>query len=306
MDPSSAGQADRDHGETNSVPNNFDLALKEFIKNEANHPGRYETASNMGVMYKKSGEYKMAASHIAKALSIKPGGHMGLGDYYLKMIQWLDANKELDPTSVNFLGVRYADGAEATAKVANKTNVVTLIKNDYRFPDAYMVLGDILLTEGNHQMALRAYVRSVSLMHPSQGAIATRFERIEAFWKKSKKRGQILEYGIGRGQVSYEIGKAEKWLASFQLLEAEHIGENKPADFKTLLAEMEKRGTRVPEVLEAGIYQGSIITLGGSRIPWQRSILIGLAGLVILGAIVSVFVILRRSSHAQNRNPAPE
>ncbi|MCF6335425.1 MAG: tetratricopeptide repeat protein, partial [Spirochaetales bacterium] len=85
--------ARNDLGAAFSKLEKWKLSLETFEENERRHPGRYETASNMGVMYKKREEFELAAQFIEKALKIKPGGHMGLGDYYLKMIRWKKIHK---------------------------------------------------------------------------------------------------------------------------------------------------------------------------------------------------------------------
>ena len=69
-------------------------ALAHFNINEKQFPQRYKTQANLGVMYKKMGEFDKAAFHLKKSLEIKAQGHMGLGDYYLKMIHW---TKSYDP-----------------------------------------------------------------------------------------------------------------------------------------------------------------------------------------------------------------
>lgn len=79
------------------------------------------------------------------------------------IIQWLGKTKQSDIIEKNFLGIRYDAGPEATAKAANEEYVVTLIKNDYQFADAYIVLGDILFNKGDYQLDLRAYLRVSSL-----------------------------------------------------------------------------------------------------------------------------------------------
>ena len=52
----------------------WDLALEHFEENERLHPGRYETASNLGVLYKKKGEYETAAAASPRNQTGRPYG----------------------------------------------------------------------------------------------------------------------------------------------------------------------------------------------------------------------------------------
>jgi len=144
----------------------YAVAEAEFKHNELLHPNRYETAANLGVLYKKMKRFDDAAVSIARSLEIKPEGHMGLGDYYLRMIQWLGQRDEQVKLAwseqVNFLGVEYDEGPLRVAQspVVKKEYLLTLIKNDYAFPDVYSVLGDVYFAEKNYQYALRCYFRA--------------------------------------------------------------------------------------------------------------------------------------------------
>ncbi|MEM7313772.1 MAG: tetratricopeptide repeat protein, partial [Planctomycetota bacterium] len=48
----------------------YDEALALFESNDENFPERYKTHANLGVLYKKTGEYGKAADHIARSLEI--------------------------------------------------------------------------------------------------------------------------------------------------------------------------------------------------------------------------------------------
>jgi tetratricopeptide (TPR) repeat protein len=247
----------------------WELAQTEFDKNEKLHPGKYKTAANLGVMYKKMGEYEKAAHFIAKSLKIKPEGHMGLGDYYLKMAHWLNEGNEQ-----NFLGIAYNATPKQIASAANRQHIVTLIKNDYSFADAYLVLGDILYTEGNHQLAMRAYFRAQSLGIPvSKGDINTdspkiakfknvaehAYQRLEMLASEFKAQAGALTVVDSRGafnQFSAELEGAENWLTSFHNTEAKLISEGVFPSFELTLKKMENSGNEKPKVIEAMSYSG--------------------------------------------------
>ncbi|MEM7014536.1 MAG: tetratricopeptide repeat protein, partial [Verrucomicrobiota bacterium] len=71
----------------------FDKAHEILTRNLAEKPGDYFTISNLGVLEKKRGNYSAAAEHIEKALSIRSEGHLGIGDWYLKMIEFRAATE---------------------------------------------------------------------------------------------------------------------------------------------------------------------------------------------------------------------
>jgi len=90
-----------------------------FLDIESRFPGRYKTASNLGVLYKKTKRFKEGAAMTQNALFIKPSGHLGLGDYYLRMLAWR-AKVAADPTEVersNFLGISRTASTTAVISV---------------------------------------------------------------------------------------------------------------------------------------------------------------------------------------------
>ena len=92
----------------------YETALKLFDEIEKSHPGRYRTQANLGVLRKKMGDFDVAAKHIENSLKIKPEGHLGLGDYYLKMLRWMEAEEILENLQVETL-LEIQAAAEAAA-----------------------------------------------------------------------------------------------------------------------------------------------------------------------------------------------
>ena len=274
-------------------------AEQEFLKNEVLHPGRYKTASNLGVLYKKMKRYKDAAEQIGNALKIKPEGHMGLGDYYLRMIQWLDHNERGNTESIvakNFLGVRYSQGQKATAKVANKEHVITLIKNDMSFADAYVVLGDILFVEADYQLAMRAYHRAATLgdeFSTVQQVAATRVNEVIDKWKKMAKPGFVTEeHHDAIDSLDNELASAHQWLKKYQAIEIDLIGQGKDASFASLNLAATNQGLTKPLMIEQVHYRGSATTANfspsfGTFIAVMGSFVL-LIGFVIAAAVVVI------------------
>lgn len=262
----------------------YDEAKAEFDRIEAQAPGRYRTQANLGVMYKKLGEYDKAAEHIAKSLAIKPEGHLGLGDYYVRMARWLKtAQKNQEAVKENFLGISYGLPPEQAAANAlvNREYILTLIKADRTFADALVVLGDILYTENEHQLAIRAYHRAKYLHHPAPDAINRRIDLIYRRWQEQVKTrdGHIVEPArmVSLG-LTAEFLNAKQWVASFEKTEAELIAAGKPVDYALVEAEMERQGIRHPAIMETGLVEGAANT------PWMGNGL-SFKSIFLLGAI---------------------
>ena len=236
-------------------------ALSEFQLNEQKHPGKYETAANLGVLYKKMGQYGLAADHIKKSLEIKAEGHMGLGDYYLRMITWL---KELEADPIykkNFLGIPYSDPAEGIRvnKLVNKEYLMTLIKNDYQFADVYLVLGDVLLSEGDYELAVRSYYRASDLNHPREDVIEQKISDLHAIVAGMRNDKQVVNLRTVRSQVTGEFSQAKSWLKKYQVLEEERLTAGKPVDFKSMKGIAKVAGIEKPRVVEAILYDQEIV-----------------------------------------------
>jgi len=152
----------------------FDEARAQLRSLDAEQPGRYRTLSNLGVLEKKAGNYQLAAGYLERALRARPGGHMGLGDYYLRACRWQGDAAQGAP-SADFLGRDYA--AVAGPKGVDRTYLETLIHNDRDFPDVYLVYGDLIF-EDEPLLAGYAYAQARRLGHPAREVLDQRFERV--------------------------------------------------------------------------------------------------------------------------------
>ncbi len=275
----------------------YEKAEAEFNENEKRHPGEYETAANRGVLYKKMGKYKLAAEYIALSLETKKEGHMGLGDYYLRMTQWLDAVEKEEYYFKSFLGMEYLDnpGTVRVGILPKKEYLLTLIKNDYTFSDVYLVLGDVYFQEGKYQLAIRCYHRAKGLDHPLKYIIINeRLNEVAKALKSGKKSDQIVEAPImatHERQVEQEIKAAREWLTKYQELEATLIEEGKPVDFKSMKKELIARGISKPKVKEAMIYKGKIVDENKGALN-SYYIDGGFLSKLVIAAIISVLLMM--------------
>jgi len=210
------------------------------------------------------------------------------------MIQWLDAIQKNPDYSHNFLGVHYyhesfSDEAKAANQkvIANKEYLITLIKNDFHFPDVYLVLGDIYLEEQQYQLALRCYYRARYLKHPAYFVLSERLRVIGDELKKLKKDDQIVEpsYSVEE-QVFGEIQAAESWLKSYKEIEKSMIQHGKSVDFKSMKEELKLQGLTKPKVLDAMLYKGALINESGLKVNF------GDPRVIITGAVLIMSLIL--------------
>lgn len=212
------------------------IRLGDFVKGEEilrqlyeSHPDEYSVNSNLAILYKKKGNYATAYSYMKRALEIKPEGHMGLGDWYLRRIAYDKVLLEKPIPKLNFLGEKYEDGELKhgkklefdTEKKKRARYLTQLIYNDREFADAYLVLGDLLKEIGDKNLALRAYMRAKLLKHPNREVIAG---RIDSFIQQLKfTRGFIERQDSEIRKFRTELKAAADWMRDFEKTENEIV-----------------------------------------------------------------------------------
>lgn len=287
----------------------YEKAEKELLRIEREQPNRYKTHANLGVLYKKTGEYAKAAHHTKKALEIKPEGHLGLGDYYLRMLDWRArvAARESGAAEKNFLGTPYAHGPSATARnpLVDKEHLLTLIKADRHFPHTYLILGDVLFEEDDLQNAARAYLRALAISHEADhkadgfaGSLA--LDRLSLVTNKWRDRAQsspdyVFDWAY-EGQIQSEFQAAAEWLTEYQRVEAVMLkGGTKKIDFDTVKAEMAQQGYEEPIYEKAGYFKGAI-ERDRKEFIFSAIFLGGIGLIIVLVAIIIVRAITQRRS----------
>lgn len=230
------------------------IRLKEFYKAEKIllaqlkvTPQNYYTNSNLGVMYKKMGDYKKAVHYMSQALKIKPEGHMGLGDWYLRMLKYKSLQKTPEK---NFLDEEYTEYFKPRAKasvedVRKRATFEKLIRNDQSFADGFLSLADFLGATGDLNLALRAYMRAEKLGHPKKEYITKKIEMLVAHLsimgiRDEEKLRQEVE--VFRKQIEEEFNKAEVWVEEFKKTETELLRKKASVDYKEVYAELKRKG----------------------------------------------------------------
>ena len=292
----------------------YERAEEEFRIIEESHPGRYRTHANQGVLYKKMGDFEKAAHHVRRSLEIQPEGHLGLGDYYVRMIDWLgdrknDAPKltksgkirkgKFVPPNTNFLGIAYAAGPMVTAtnSLVNREYLETLIKADRTFPDVLVVLGDVLQEEGEMELAYRAYHRAKMLKHPADREISNRMTAIHRLWQRaaSEKDGFIvLPYYQLEGQLNNEAEQAADWVRVYETAEGDLVAEGKYVDIASVKKAMASYEYVEPKYLFAGVVKGRLIKPSQKGMYVAVVVFFSVCALVLVGFIWLIRVFMRR------------
>lgn len=225
----------------------FDRSGDLMKGNLESRPGEYETLSNLGVLAKKRGDYVEAVGWIEKALAIKPEGHMGLGDWYVKMLRYrarVEASGE--KPEVNFLGEpleaafdpslednRWSEekmkelfeGSERFQKLSN------LLRNDQSFADGFLAMGDYLARVGNLHLAFVAYSRAIEIGHANTSAIKARRRKLLRHWEAAmhrRFRGNSKRLAWWDEEVALAAGRVKAgaaWLEKFQEAEGRLVAK---------------------------------------------------------------------------------
>ena len=231
--------------------------LKE---NLAEQPGDYFTISNLGVLAKKRGNFGEAAGWIEKALEIRPEGHLGIGDWYLKMLIYREMahhSGDREPPA-NFLGQSYAtsfhpprmDVVELPPAfrpgldLAERERLVLLLQNDQSFADGFVLLGDMLANTGDLNLAFLAFTRAIELNHSNDSEIRRRRRELLGLFHAAEDTDfpDLMAYWRMRiAEAEDHLVKASHWLPKFQKIEAE-MAKNALPKLSDVSAEAEKRG----------------------------------------------------------------
>lgn len=215
-------------------------------------PNTYTVNSNLGVFYKKNGDFEKSYEFMKRALQIKPEGHMKLGDWYLKRIDYDRKNTAILFKDRNFLGEKYEDTKLGYAMEKKWTPerkkralmLKRLILNDSHFADGYLVLGDLFWEAGDLHIAFRAYARAKKLNHRNMEAVHERLDAVIHHWKARpySEKYRIKEIAGLREKhikaLDIEFDGAQRWLDEFQKTEIKLLEEGEFPSFHETRAVM--------------------------------------------------------------------
>ena len=217
------------------------------------------------MLHKKKGDYAKSAEYLSAALEIKPEGHLGVGDLYVKEVEYLAALEEETLPVKTFVGYRYGKSGprelEFEEQIGLESRVEKLIHADRHFADALLVLGDLKAQNRTLNMALWAFVRAEQLGHQNPEAVEGRISSVFRRWREvAGHRGSRVEkQSEAIAAIRADLEKAEAWVESFETVEAKLIAERGLVDFDAVTAEMKKRGIEKVRPKDRGIVRRSLL-----------------------------------------------
>ncbi len=242
------------------------IRLKEFAKATLLlekalqvDPDHYPTRSNLGVCAKKQGDFEKAALWIGKALEINPEGHMGLGDWYLRAMNWRAKFEKADGKTLpaeNYCGNPYAGNFEpdfvGETKKPSEPRHLQMVRNDQSFADGFAALGDDLAGAGDLHLSLIAHTRAMLLGHQNPKEIRRRRRELlkhqEMITRPSGMRVRGSKHWMKEiAKAEALIGGGQQWLAKFKATEAgllRGLSDERKVDFTKVLKEMEGQGIK--------------------------------------------------------------
>lgn len=89
-----------------------DKAIVTALKTEQHHPGRYETAANLGTFYIHAGKPVEGLPHIDRALKINPDAHFGREKYQKLLVEYVLERRQDRPLKLPLAEVIVRLGAD--------------------------------------------------------------------------------------------------------------------------------------------------------------------------------------------------
>lgn len=278
-------------------------AIETAQKTEKLHPGRYETAANLGTFYFHAGKLGEGLPHIDRALTINPNAHFGREKYQKLLVEYVIERRKSGRTTLPLAGPAYTTSQSGFAGYLT-TKLRTVDPNASFEPERPAAIKGILgmMKFGNHQspillealgtlladyatnpttdaklLAARAYLKAS--FEVSDGPSRQDYRRMAQNVLSMQTARRDSDTGITLEQVEEafqkELAEARGWYAELRERELSWIrnGKDPEAEFdKLYYAEPEVSGMDVKDPMRAETREA--ITLG----------VIGGIALVILGA----------------------
>lgn len=270
--------------------------------------GEYETHANLGTFLVHSGRLEEGAAELKKAIEINPDAHFGREKYHVLLVEYVierrranggaglpldDADrsngrntpfatwllKRQGPMDEEW---RIADGQAASEELAAAgRGVLGMMRfGDFRSPVLLEAAGDLLLRQGNGQLAARAYLRAAETVESAESRKAYRKLAEESLsMQKAEDRHTDLTLASVEDQLRREVREADDWFK--RVAYDEELWVEKSPD---------------PDAKFWGKYGDQDIRVGHDRLPAGQYALNGLPRPVIvalaLGAMATVGVLV--------------
>lgn len=293
-------------------------ALAELEEIERANPSAYETLASKGVVLARMGRLQESLEYLKKALQQRPEGHPGSGDYFARMVDYELRRRASPkhPPEADFLGRGYETlqpdprpDAAFLPVMPDLDKVKAFIQEEPCFPDAYVVMGDVLaghvvrFYESGGRMdlnlALWSYVRALQLGHPHPSAIRARIGEVFNHWRASlshKFSSLYVEDVDGAiDGITRQLELAASWQPAFHRIEAELLKSQGSAPFEEIERVMITRGLHRVEPHPRGLRQWIETRSGGSDL--LSRVVVGLGAMLVIAGMI------RRRRAARGKDP---
>ena len=247
----------------------FDQAEKILLGLREVDAADYEALSNLAVLTRNRGNFVQAVPLFEQALKLHPDGHLGLGDWTLRAVQWqaLAAQTSALAEKNNFLGeprpeLTWYNTSDTTNSAAwdklpekqqDRLRMLNLLLRSYPvFAEGYVTLGDTLADNGDNTLAIESYIRALDLEHPYPDLLRKRIKavgsRISGWSALFEGPGSEASLNKLITHMREQLIACRAWNASFLKQEETFLAQGKQPSFDETLAQLKASGisTHIP------------------------------------------------------------
>jgi tetratricopeptide (TPR) repeat protein len=285
-----------------------DKAIETALRTEQLHPGRYETAANLGTFYIHAGRLEEGLPHIARAMRINPDAHFGREKYQKLLVEYIIRRRKDNPQKLPLAEVRlgesphdvtvretFADflrsanhdeplGREAPASVKGILGMMKFGKHDA--PVLLEALGALLTQRfvdpdaDAKLLAARTYLKASYEVPEGPAREAYRGMAARSLLFQTSGRGWQEQITLEEVEQSFqkELSEAREWYADLSERERSWVRDGKDPE-----AEFDKLYTAEPEVSGMNVWN--------RLAPEHRFVLVLGVGVVVV--VVALVVAMR-------------
>ncbi len=297
-----------------------DQAIETALRAERLHPGRYETAANLGTFYIHAGRPEEGLPHIDRALAINPDAHFGREKYQKLLVEYVLHRRQGGPPRLPLADVTVRPGAdrespsaldvtiadtfdaylrrgrreplaleETSAAVKGVLGMMRFGKHDS--PVLLEALGTLLVQDGYNRtedaklLAARAFLKASYEVPDGLARAAYRAMAARALQMQTSRRDQAGQISLEQVEIDFrrELDDARAWYAELRERELSWIreGRDPEAEFDRLYAaDPEVPGMDIDDPLSAPEKAFRFVIAGG--------IVFALAAVAVLAGTVLV------------------
>jgi tetratricopeptide (TPR) repeat protein len=210
-------------------------------QDDAEH--RYRYLANLGTFLVHSGDLEAGLVPLREAVARNPDAHFGRERFQIELIEYVMAARR-DPGLwakgfLPFAGYRAASmfyrssgDRQLEWEQAYRGIAGMLRYGGIEGAVLYRTLGDLFLWQSHLHLAWWSYQRAIERGHPSPDTLRHEIERIESHWRDANQLNSKKTPIPTQQEYVARRAAADRWLATFQRLEAEalHRGEDVRSD----------------------------------------------------------------------------